>query len=509
MAATAPPRARRPLLSARAGRIALLAAVGPGLVVMLADTDAGSLITAAQSGARWGYEMVVPQLALIPVLYVVQDMAVRLGVGTGTGYGGLIRRRFGPGWALVAAVALFASAIGALITDMAAVAGVGELFGISRWVSVPAATAFLVGLAVTGSYRRVERIGIALGLTELVFIPAMLFSGPSGGALVRGLSSFPLGNGSYLYLLAANVGAVVMPWMIVYQQGAVIQQGLSCGDLRGARAGTAAGAVLTQLVMIAVVITLAATVGRAHSGQPLRTVGQIAGALGPFLGAGAARIIFGLGMLGAALVAALVASLAGAWGLSEIVGWKHSLSERPGRDSAGFYLTYVLAHVAGAVLVLASVNLISLAVGVEVMNALLLPVVLGFLLLLEATALPAGQRMRGWYRYAAWALCLAVIGFALLLIPVATRLLSGPRPAQATGSGSRRLSRMRRALPRERSILPTGSTSTVMVTPAFCLIMWARRAARPVRSSGGVVSARTSTQTASSSRRPGRSMTHR
>jgi Mn2+/Fe2+ NRAMP family transporter len=106
-------------------------------------------------------------------------------------------------------------------------------------------------------------------------------------------------------------------------------------------------------------------------------------------------------MLGAVLVAALVSSLAGAWGLSEISGWKHTLNQRPDRRSAGFYLTYALAHVAGAALVLASADLVSLAIGVEVMNALLLPVVLGFLLVLEATALPRGQRMHGWYRCAA------------------------------------------------------------------------------------------------------------
>ena len=396
---------------------ALLAAWGPGLVVMLADTDAGSLVTAAQSGARWGYRMIVPQLALIPVLYVVQEMTARLGVVTGAGHGALIRQRFGRGWALLSAGTLSASAIGALITEFAGVAGVGELFGVSRWVTVPVATAVLAGLALTGSYGRVERAGIALGLAELAFVPAMLLSHPGGRAVARGLASLPLGNGSYRYLLAANVGAVIMPWMIFYQQGAVIDKGLRPQGIRRARAGTAAGAVLTQLVMIAVIVTLAATRGRAHDGIPLRTVGQISAALQPFLGTAGAKVLFGTGMLGAAMVAALVSSLAGAWGLSEIFGWVHTLSQRPDRKTARFYLTYALAHVVGAILVLASVNLVGLAVGAEVMNALPLPIALGFLLVLEVTALPAGQRMHGWHKYTTWTLCLAVIGFALYVIP--------------------------------------------------------------------------------------------
>ena len=129
-------------------RWGLLSVWGPGLVVMLADTDAGSLITASQSGAQWGYRMVLPQLILMPVLFVVQEMTVRLGIVTGRGHGALIRERFGRGWAWLSAFTLFASAIGALLTEFAGVAGVGELFGVSRFVSIPIATVALLALAV-------------------------------------------------------------------------------------------------------------------------------------------------------------------------------------------------------------------------------------------------------------------------------------------------------------------------------------------------------------------------
>ncbi|MDI3313323.1 MAG: divalent metal cation transporter [Mycobacterium sp.] len=394
-----------------------LAAWGPGLVVMLADTDAGSLITAAQSGAQWGYRMILPQVVLIPILYVVQEMTVRLGIVTGHGHGALIRRRFGTRWAVLSAGTLFLSAIGALLTEFAGVAGVGELFGVSKWVTVPVATVFLLALAFTGSYRRVERVGIVLGLAELAFLVSMIMSHPAPHAVARAFASLPLGSASYLMLLAANVGAVIMPWMVFYQQGAVIQKGLSTATIRHARQDTAVGAVLTQIVMIAVVAAVAATVGRHRPGIPLDTVGQIADALTPYLGHVGGQVFFGLGMLGAALVAAIVSSLAGAWGLCEVFGWKHTLNERPSRRTARFYLSYALVHVLGAVLVLSSFNLVGLAVGVEVMNALLLPIVLGFLLALEAKALPEQWRMRGARRYTSWALCLLVIAFGLYMIP--------------------------------------------------------------------------------------------
>ncbi len=395
----------------------LFAIWGPGLVVMLADTDVGSLITAAQSGTKFGYRMIIPQLILMPVLYFVQEMTVRLGIVTGKGHGALIRERFGRRWAMLSAFTLFATGVGALLTEFAGVAGVGELFGIPRGLTVPVATAFLVGIAMTGSYRRAERVGIACGLAEIVFVPAMIMAHPDLHAISLGVSQFPLQNSSYVFLLAANVGAVVMPWMIFYQQGAVVDKRLSHRHIRAERRDTAIGSILTQAIMIVMVVTFAATVGVVHPGAALNTVGQLSTALTPFLGDIGAKVLLGVAVLGAAMVAALVASLAGAWGMSEVFGWAHTLNERPNRQTAKFYVTYALAHVLGAAIVLVSVHLVSLVIDVEVMNALLLPIVLGFLLALETKALPAAYRMHGAYRVVATGMCLMVMGFGLYVVP--------------------------------------------------------------------------------------------
>ena len=412
------PAARRPWWRSRVLAVGLLAVWGPGLIVMLADTDAGCLITAAQSGAQWGYAMILPQLVLIPILFMAQEIVVRLGVVTGKGHGALIRQHFGLGWGIVSAGTLFVSAVGALLTEFAGVAGVGELFGISRWVTVPVTTAFLLGLALTGSYRRVERIGIAIGLAELTFIPAMVLAHPSVHQLARGLGTVPLGQSSYVFLLAANVGAVVMPWMIFYQQSAIVAKGLTPSMLRAERRDTAVGSVITQGIMIVVIVTFAATIFRADRNAPLNTVGQLADALTPYIGSTASKTLIGAAILGGALVAAIVVSLAGSWGICEVAGWKHSLAERVNRGNAKFYLIYALAHILGAIVVLSSANLVSLAVDVEVMNALLLPIVLGFLLALEAKALPREHRMRGAYRFVCTGLCLIVMGFGLYMVPV-------------------------------------------------------------------------------------------
>ncbi|MBR7828379.1 divalent metal cation transporter [Actinospica sp. MGRD01-02] len=397
--------------------MAILALWGPGLIVMLADTDAGCIITASQSGAQFGYSMVLPQVVLIPILFAVQEITARLGIVTGKGHGQLIRERFGLRWGLVSASTLVLSSIGALLTEFAGVAGVGELFGISKWVTIPTATVFLLGLAFTGSYRRAERIGIAVGLAELAFVPAMLLAHPHVHDLFQGTAGLPLGNQQYVYLLAANVGAVVMPWMIFYQQSAVVQRGLTVKALKQARLDTGVGTLLTQGIMIVVVIALAATVHKVNPGATLDDVGQIASSMAPFIGSNTAKVLIGASILGGALVAALVVSLAGSWGLAEVLGWKHSLNDRISRRNAKFYITYGLAHIVGAILVLVSVDLVGLAVDCEVLNALLLPIVLGFLLALEAKCLPAEHRMRGAYRIVLTTLCVVVICFGLYMVP--------------------------------------------------------------------------------------------
>ena len=138
-----------------------IAVWGPGLLVMLADTDAGNVVTAAQSGAQWGYRLLPLVLLLIPMLYMVQELTVRLGLHTGHGHGELIRARFGLGWAWLSTLGLAAAVIGSLITEFTGVAGVGELFGLSRSFTLPLAAATLLIIVASGSYKRVERAAVA------------------------------------------------------------------------------------------------------------------------------------------------------------------------------------------------------------------------------------------------------------------------------------------------------------------------------------------------------------
>lgn len=372
------------------------AIAGPGIVVMLADTDAGSIITAAQSGAQSGYRLLSLQIVLVPILFIVQELTVRLGIFTGHGHGYAIREHFGRFWAWVSVSTLLLACVGALITELSGIVGVGALVGIPAWISLVIVVVGLTAMVWHGSYLTVERAALAIGLFECVFLVVALMARPDWSAAATQSLQVPIGDKHYLYLVAANIGAVIMPWMVFYQQSAVAEKGLTARDLRAARWDTAIGSVVTQVVMAAVLVAVAATIGSTDPGKPLDTVQQIVDAVTPFLGRWAGSLMFALGMIGASLVATIVVTLTAARALGEVMGFDHSLRNSP-KQAPWFYGSYTVILILGSILVASGANLVALSVGVQVMNALLLPLVLGFLFALARRVLPEPYRLKGAY----------------------------------------------------------------------------------------------------------------
>lgn len=366
----------------------MLSAMGPGIVVMLADTDAGSIITAAQTGAQWGYKLIGLMLILIPILYIVQELTTRIGIVTKKGHGELIEETFGKGWAWLSVCTLFVSTIGALITEFSGIMGVGLLFGVSKWITVPLAVAALILLSVTGKYKVVERVAIVVGAFELVFIPAMIFAKPDYASVMMSLvGSQPLNSSAYWLMISANVGAVIMPWMVFYQQGAVVDKGLTEKNLKASRIDTIFGSIITQLICCVVIIAVAATIGMKDPNASLNTVQQISQALTPFLGEATGKILFAVGLTGAALVAAIVVTLASSWGFGEIFKKPSSLNCK-WSEAPAFYIFYSTLLIIAGIIVLSGIPLVPLTLGVEILNTVLLPIVLGFLIALAWKVLP-------------------------------------------------------------------------------------------------------------------------
>ncbi len=389
-----------------------IAVGGPGLLVMLADTDAGNVVTAAQAGAQWGFRLLPLLLLLIPMLYMVQELTVRLGLYTGRGYGELIRERFGLAWALISTAGLAAAVIGSLITEFTGVAGIGELYGLSRGLTLPLAAAMLLAVVATGSYRRVERTAIFIGLFELAFFAVAWAARPNLATMAKDVLDLPIGNSQFMFLVAAIIGATFNPWMVFYQQSAIADKKLLPEDIGPARWDTAIGAALTQCLTGAVLVAAAAVLASKGGSKGLGSVGEISNALTPLLGEGIGRLVFSAGVLGASLVAAIVCSLALAWGVGEVTGHRHSLENHP-FEAKWFYGVYAACVAGSAAIVWLAPDLIWLTIAAQVLNAFLLPLVIGLLVALAVTMLPATIRPRGVYLGALIAVCVLVIAMGL------------------------------------------------------------------------------------------------
>jgi Mn2+/Fe2+ NRAMP family transporter len=372
------------------------AVVGPGLIVMLADTDAGSVITASQSGAQWGYRLLLQQFLIIPVLFVSQELTVRLALCTGKGYGELILQHFGRAMAWLATLVLCISCFGALVTEMSGLAGVGQLYGVPVWQAVALAGGVIFAVVCTGSYRSVERFAIALGAFESAFVLVAWLAKPDYREIAVQMRDVPWRDHRYLYLLAANLGTSIMPWTIFYQQSALLDKGLTLAHLKAARLDTLFGAVFCQIISAAVLVAAAAVFGAREAGMTLQSVPQIVQGFTAVLGDGAGRALFSMALSGGALVATIVVCLAMAWALGEIVGMRHSLASRP-REAPWFYATFGALLLAAGGLVVSQVDLVRLAIATGIVNALVLPVMLGFLFWLARYKLPCPYRLEGPY----------------------------------------------------------------------------------------------------------------
>ncbi len=388
----------------------LVKSLGPGLMVCLADTDGGCLVTAAQSGAEYGYTLLLLQFILVPILYWAQELTVRLAIVKRMGLTELVRHHFGWQWAWAACATLVITCIGAIISEMSSIAGVMKLYDVPVWASCTGVLLVLLAVVVlSGTYRKVELVGVFFGAFELVFLYTMFATRPDPAAVWDGLWTFRLDDPKWMGLVAANIGAVIMPWMLYYQQSAICDKKMGMHELGFERIDTGIGAALTQLIMSAMLISVAAT--RGASGQKIERVAEIAYALNGTLGEAPAAALVTIGVNGASLVAALVSSLAASWAVSEALGQPRSLSMRLSEAKA-FYSVYGLVCAVGFAVTVSGVSIVRLNIFIEQLNAIFMVPVIGGLFFLASRRgiLPEEHRVKGPY---AW-----LIGTVFLIVAV-------------------------------------------------------------------------------------------
>lgn len=359
---------------------------GPGVLVMLGENDGPSMLSYATTGVAYGVGFFIPFILFTFIMaYVVQEMAVRLGAATHRGHAELIFQRFGPFWGYFAMADLVFGNLLTLVTEFIAIQAGGMYFGLAPVVSVLAGVALVLGSLALRRYATWERALLLLAVGNLLFIPAALLAHPHPAAVLRALafwSPLPGGfNTKFIVLLLANIGATVTPWMIFFQQSAVVDKGLTRSDITQGRLDTAIGALVAAVAAIATLLA-AAPLHDAHIDMSRLVSGaDFATALQPYLGHGGAAL-FALGMTEAGLVAAMTISTSSSYALAETfaVSGSLNLDFRSGRWFYGAAIVSTL--LAAAIVLIPHTPLLAMTVAVNVIATLLMAPALLFLLLL-------------------------------------------------------------------------------------------------------------------------------
>jgi NRAMP (natural resistance-associated macrophage protein)-like metal ion transporter len=396
--------------------LTFLMVVGPGLIVMVADNDAGAVSTYSQAGAQYGTHLLWLVLLLLPVTYFIQEMVVRLGIATGKGHAAMIYQRFGKWWGLFSLVDLELVNFLTLVTEFAAIDLALNKMGVDPRLGVPLAAAALILVAVTGSYRRWERTVVLLCLLDFAWFALAYGLRPPMAQIVRGslAPSMPAGGltPDLMFLVIAIVGTTIAPWQLFFQQSCIADKRLRFADLKWARLDTFLGACIT--ITAAGCMMIAGNASHVH-GFAFRDPAQMAVDIGSFTNGFFKNAILLL-MINAAVLGTTAISLSSAWAYGEVRGWPHSL-QLPVRQAPGFYVVYTVCVAAAAGLVLiprAPLQLIIL--GVQVLAGVMLPSAIIFLqLLLNDKELLGEYSNKPWNNWVNWTIIIVLFALSLIL----------------------------------------------------------------------------------------------
>jgi len=355
-----------------------LAAAGPGLIAANAGNDAGGVATYASAGAEFGYRPLF-FMVVITVGYVcVQEMVARLAAHTGKGLAALIREQFTLRLTAFAVLAFAVANVGLVVTEFAGIGAAFELFGVSRYLSVPLAAVAIWMLVMLGSYRYAERVFLVLSLVFITYPIAMFFGHPDWAQVASNLV-IPhfLHSKAFILVGVGLIGTTITPYIQLYTAGAVVDRGIGPDEYQYERIDAVSGAILSDLVSIFIIIATAAVLGGTGA---LTSAAQAAKALEPLAGR-FAEALFGIGLLGASALAAAVVPLSTSYAMAEAVGVERSVS-KSFRQAPLFLGLFTAQIVVGAGLVLLPGNLFSLIINAQVLEGVVTPITLVFILIL-------------------------------------------------------------------------------------------------------------------------------
>jgi Mn2+/Fe2+ NRAMP family transporter len=393
----------------------LLAVIGPGIITANVDNDAGGITTYSVAGAQYGYELLWLMPLVAVALIIVQEMSARLGVVTGKGLADLIRESLGVRLtSLILCVLLFAN-LANTVSEFAGVAASMEIFGISKFISVPIAAVVVWFLLVKGSYRVVERVFLVASALYLTYVASGILARPHWPDVFRALHTvrFRMEPG-FITMAITIIGTTIAPWMQFYQQSSIVDKGLKAADLGYERVDVIVGSLFAIFVAVFITIACAATLFANH--LSIESAKDAALALRPLAGPYAATL-FAVGLLNASLFSAAILPLSTAYVVCEAFGWNSGMDRRM-RQAPAFYGIYTAFIVVGAgVILLPLRSLVATMLVSQTLNGVLLPLVLLVMLRLVNDKRIMGRHANGpVLNVVSWALIVLLIGLTLLLV---------------------------------------------------------------------------------------------
>lgn len=369
----------------------VLAAMGPGIVTAMAGNDAGGISTYSTAGASFGFATlwVIPIMCVM--LTLVELTAAKMGAVTGKGFAALIRERFGIRAAALAMAALLIGNIATTFSEFAGIASGMEMFGVSRYFSVPVAAVAVWLLIVGGSYKRVQNVFMALSLVFLTYVVAACMAEPNWeDAVISTFIPQMEGNASYLSLVIAMIGTTIAPWMMFFNQSNVVEKGMDTSELPLQRVDVISGTVAACLVAWFIIVTTGSVLF--PQGIHIDSAADAAAALEPFAGH-YAKALFAVGLISASFLAACVLPLTTAFVICEAFGWEAGVSFK-WREAPLFKGIFTAVIIGGAVVVLVpNLNLLQMMLTSQFVNGVILPILLAFMVLIASD-----KRIMGAYR---------------------------------------------------------------------------------------------------------------
>ena len=399
--------------------IIIFAVLGPGFITANVDNDAGGILTYSQAGAQFGYTLLWTMIPITIALIVVQEMCARMGVVTGKGLSDLIREEFGLRITFVIMLLLIAVNFTNVVTEFSGIAGSMQLFHVTKYVSVPICALIVWALVVKGDYKSVEKIFLIASAFYIAYIISSVLSGPTGtrpwsrpsSCRQRGLWQ----NKEYVYMTIAVIGTTITPWMQFYLQASIVDKGVSVRQYKTSRLDVIVGSIFSDVVAWFIVVACAATL-YAHGMRNIVDPSDAAGAMKPLAGQ-YAFILFAAGLFNASLFSASILPLSTAYTVCEGLGFESGL-DKGFREAKFFYWLYSLLLFAGAAIVLIpNFPLVKFSILSQVLNGVLLPLVLIFMLkLINKHELMGKYTNTRWWNVIAWVTVTIMIGLSLVLV---------------------------------------------------------------------------------------------